>query len=309
MKHQRWWSLVLGLALVGCIGTDLVEELPTLEPRIDITPVVAAVEQGNTVLFEASVYDGFGMKVPNASVQWESSNASVASVDATGLVSALEVGQTMILAHGEEASSMPALLTVVADPTGVALVVVTPDTLMLPIGTTQAFTAMAFNLNGEPLEGKSFTWNSANPEAASIDADGTARGLEAGTTDITATTDGIVSPPAYLIVPGRSRQGTFIKRAGTSYNVSGTATLQEQANGTVRLTFSSTFSTSSGPGLQVYLSNSSSVGSGSISLGDLRDTTGEQSYTPPSSVTLDTYSYVIIHCVPLNVTFGHARLQ
>ena len=197
---------MLGLALVGCIGTDLVEELPTLEPRIDITPVVAAVEQGNTVLFEASVYDGFGMKVPNASVQWESSNASVASVDATGLVSALEVGQTMILAHGEEASSMPALLTVVADPTGVALVVVTPDTLMLPIGTTQTFTAMAFNLNGEPLEGKSFTWNSANPETASIDADGTARGLEAGTTDITATTDGIVSPPAYLIVPDKVEQ-------------------------------------------------------------------------------------------------------
>ena len=61
MKHQRWWSLALGLALVGCIGTDLVEELPTLEPRIDITPVVAAVEQRNTVLFEATVYDGFGM--------------------------------------------------------------------------------------------------------------------------------------------------------------------------------------------------------------------------------------------------------
>ncbi len=309
MKHQRWWSLVLGLALVGCIGTDLVEELPTLEPRIDVTPLVAAVEQGNTVLFEARVYDGFGMEVPNASVRWESSNASLASVDANGLVSALEVGQAMISAHGEEASSMPALLTIVADPTGVARVVVTPDTLMLPIGTRQTFTAMAFNLNGEPLEGRSFTWNSSNPEAASIDADGTAMGLQAGTTDITATADGIASPPAYLIVPGRSRQGTFVKRAGTSYNLSGTATLQERANGTVQLTFSSNFSTSSGPGLEVYLSNSSSVGSGSISLGELRATTGEQSYTPPTSVTLDTYSYVIIHCVPFNVTFGHARLQ
>lgn len=300
---------MLGLALAGCIGTDLVEELPTAEPRIDITPRVAAVEQGNTVLFEARVYDGFGMENPSASVRWESSDARVAVVDANGLVSALEPGQAMIIAHGEEASSMPALLTVVADPTGVARVVVTPDTLMLPIGTTQTFTAMAFNLNGEPLEGTSFTWNSSNPEAALVDADGNATGLQAGVTDITATADGIASPPARLIVPGRSRQGSFVQRAGTSYQLSGTATLQERANGTVRLTFSSNFMTSSGPGLEVFLSNSSSVGNGSLSLGDLHSTTGEQSYTPRASVTLDTYSYVIIHCVPFNVTFGHARLQ
>ena len=170
MKRKRWWSLVLSLALVGCIGTDLVEDLPTADPRIDITPQVAAVEQGSTIPFEARVYDGFGMEVSNASVRWESSNPSVAAIDAAGLVSALDAGQVMIYAHGDEVSSMPALLTVVADPTGVARVIVTPDTLMLPIGTTQAFTAMALNLNGEPLAGTSFTWNSSNPEAATIDS-------------------------------------------------------------------------------------------------------------------------------------------
>ncbi len=61
--------------------------------------------------------------------------------------------------------------------------------------------------------------------------------------------------------------------------------------------------------MQVFLSASSAVNSSSLSLGDLQQTTGEQTYFVSASVILETYSYVIIHCVPFNVTFGFARLQ
>ena len=309
MKHQRWWSLVLGLLLAGCIGTDLVDDPPSAEARIDITPATAAVLQGETVRFEAAYYDVFGMLLPETQFRWESTNPSVASIDAEGVVSTAQNGQAMIIAHAEAISSMPALLTVVADPNQVARVAVTPDTLSLSLGTTQSFTATALNLNDETLAGQTFTWSSSNPEVATIDAAGVATALEAGTTHITASTDGIASSPAYLLVPGRSIQGTFVGRPGTTYMLAGTATLQEQPSGGLVLSFSSNFVTSSGPGLQVFLSASSAVNSSSLSLGDLQQTTGEQTYFVPDSVILETYGYVIIHCVPFNVTFGFARLQ
>ena len=202
----------------------------------------------------------------------------MATVDADGLASGLDVGQALITAHAEGASSHPVLLTVVTDPAGVARVVVTPDTLRLPAGSTQTFTAAAFNLNGDRLEGKDFTWASSNPQVAAIDAAGTTLALEPGVTDITATTEGISSASAYLVVPGASRQGTFVKRAGSSYLVAGTATLEELPGGGLRLTFSSDFTVTDGPGLGVFLSNSSTVGSGSLNLGDLQKSSGEQTY-------------------------------
>ncbi len=311
MKRKIWLIVALSLGVAGCIGTDLVEDLPTADARIDITPGEAAVQQGNTVRVEATYYDGFGMPVPNVALRWESSAPAVAAVDAEGLVSALDVGQTMITAHAEDATSPPVLITVVADPAAVARVVVTPDTLRLPAGSNETFTAAAYNLNGDRLDGKDFTWASSDTQVATIDAGGATLALEPGVTEITATTDGISSAPATLIVPGGIRQGMFVKRAGSSYEVQGTATLEEVPGGSLRLSFSSDFTISSGPGLKVFLSNSTTVGSGSLDLGDLKKDFGEQAYFIPSgaSVTLNSYNNVVIHCVPFNVTFGHATLQ
>ena len=310
MKRTSWVILVLILASAGCIGTDLVDEMPTADARIDVTPEEAALQQGATIRLEATYYDGFGMPVPTATLRWESSDPGVASVDAEGLVSAVGIGQALITAHADDASSLPVLLTVVGDPASVARVVVTPDTLMLPPGSSQTFTAAAYNLNGDLLEGKTFTWTSSNPLVATIDVGGDAQALEPGVADIVATTEGIDSAPATLIVPGGVRQGMFVKRAGSSYTVQGTATLEELPGGGLRLTFGSDFLVSSGPGLKVFLSNSTTVGSGSLDLGDLQKDNGEQTYFISSgSVTLNSYNNVVIHCVPFNVTFGHAALQ
>ena len=311
MKRTCWLIVVLILASAGCIGTDLVDELPTADARIDVTPAEAALEQGNTLRLEAIYYDGFGMPVPGVTLRWESSAPGVASVDADGLVSALAIGQALITAHADDASSLPVLLTVVGDPNSVARVVVTPDTLLLPAGSSQAFTAEAFNLNGDRLDGKTFTWASSNQLVATIDAGGDATALEPGVADITATTDGIDSAPATLIVPGGVRQGAFVKRAGSSYLVQGTATLEELPGGGLRLMFSSDFLVSSGPGLEVFLSNTTTVGSGSFNVGELQKDNGEQTYFIGSgaSLTLNSYNNVVIHCVPFNVTFGHAALQ
>ncbi len=53
------------------------------------------------------------------------------------------------------------------------------------------FQAVAKDSSGTMLTGKTFTWNSSNPDVASVDANGLVTAKHVGTTKITATSDGI----------------------------------------------------------------------------------------------------------------------
>lgn len=302
--------LITALLLAGCVGTDLVNEpVATVPARIAINPTSAAVEVGKTTGFQAVYYDSLGNAATGVAFQWSSADPAIASVDANGQVSGKQAGQTRIAASARGIASAPAMLTVVANPNQVARVIVTPDSGQVTIGGTLQFNAVARNLNGDLLSGKTFTWRSADAAIASINSNGLTTGLKTGKVNIIASVDGVESPPARLIVLGTSRSGTFTRNPSTSYNVSGTATLEQQPNGSLVLRFGSNFSSSSGPGLEVFLSTTNTVGANSRNLGRLQRTSGEQSYNVPAGVTLTTYNWVIIHCVPFNVTFGYAQLQ
>ncbi len=109
-------------------------------------------------------------------------------------------------------------------------------------------------------------------------------------------------------VTGDERTGEFTARAGTSYQVMGTVTLKRLDSGRLSVEFADNFSTSNGPRLHVYLSESQRVTGSSVDLGALQSTTGAQAYTVSSEVTLEQFNYVLIHCVPFNVSFGFAQL-
>ena len=310
MRKIEQFLIATAIGMVSCVGTDLIEEpIMTAPARIVITPNSAAVEVGKTTSLQATYYDSLENPVTGTSFQWISSDPNIASVDANGQVSGKQVGQTRITARAKNVSSDPAMLTVVADPNQVARVIVIPDSGKITISGTLQFTVVARNLNGDVLSGRTFSWRSSDATIATISSTGLANGIRAGQVNIIATVDGVESPAARLTVLGTRRSGTFTKRPGTSYNVSGTATLEQQPNGSLVLKFGSDFSSSNGPGLEVFLSTANTVGSNSLNLGRLQRTSGAQSYNVSSGVTLTTYNWVIIHCVPFNVTFGYAQLQ
>lgn len=102
---------------------------------------------------------------------------------------------------------------------------------------------------------------------------------------------------------------------GPDYSLNGTATLSFLSNGTKTLSFDSSFATSSGPDLHVYLSESATVSTpggvletpNTIDLGLLISPSGSQSYDLTSvspAVDLDSYNYVIIHCKDFNHLWG-----
>ncbi len=310
MRLRHGLSALILFVLSGCVGTDYIDDplMPELA-RIEVTPRHLALQAGKTAIFQATYFDSLGNNVPGLVYNWSSSDSEVVVVDATGRAMTLKTGQARIVAQARGLSSEPALLTVVADSNQVAAVIVTPDSGNLVIGGALQLTASARNLSGAVLSGKTFTWHSSAPTIASVNSSGLVTALAAGEANIFAQVEGIASAGVRLSVVSASRSGSFSRNPNTSYNVSGTATLERQPEGSLVLKLGADFSSSNGPGLEVFLSTTNSVGANSINLGKLQKTTGAQSYSVPSNVNLASYDWAIIHCVPFNTTFGYAQLR
>ncbi len=89
----------------------------------------------------------------------------------------------------------------------------------------------------------------------------------------------------------------------------GTASLVTLDDGMLQVAFSDDFSLSDGPGLFVYLSNGETPSTDFVNLGDFLSPMGAQTYSVPDGVTLDSYTHVIVHCEPYDVTFAFAALR
>ncbi len=140
-----------------------------------------------------------------------------------------------------------------------------------------------------------------------------ASALAAGTAQITATVENIASLPVNMEVTSNTsatqRSGTF--RGNSSYNVSGTAVLQQQGNN-LKLIFEDNFRSSNGPQLGVFLAKNAPgvlTASNSVSLGALKSNAGKQEYNVPAGVKLSDYDFVVVYCIPFNIAFGYAKLE
>lgn len=109
------------------------------------------------------------------------------------------------------------------------------------------------------------------------------------------------------------REAAFVD--GPDYGIDGTAILRFSQNGTKIVEFSTDFSTTSGPDLHVFLSQSSTVSTpegvlqtpNTIDLGLLKSPFGTQTYDLSTSdpvVDIDSYDHVIIHCVQYDHYWG-----
>jgi len=144
-------------------------------------------------------------------IQWSTSNAAIATVTSTGLVTAQAPGSAVIRATCEGKSGTSAL-TVTARP--------------VTVGKTIALSAQALSETGQQLTGRAVSWSSGTPGVAQVSATGVvtgrivawsssaptvaivngsgiATGVSTGTASISATSEG-KSGSATIIVGVRT---------------------------------------------------------------------------------------------------------
>ena len=120
------------------------------------------------------------------SVTWSSSNTSVATVSASGVVSAKKAGTATITVTTVDGGKT-ATCAVTVTPATVAVTGVSLDktTLTLTEGDTYAFTATVTPSNATD---KSVTWSSSNNSVATVSSSGVVTAVKAGSATITVTT-------------------------------------------------------------------------------------------------------------------------
>jgi uncharacterized lipoprotein YddW (UPF0748 family) len=147
------------------------------------TPSAAPGERGGTTLqLDASVSNPQQHELERKKhIEWWSTNPAVATVDATGLVTAQDTGRTSIIVDYKKSADT---VDVVVVPVPVASVnIAGVDSLSLD--DTTSFIATPLDSAGVPLEGRTVEWTSTQAGVASVTA-GEVIALTLGTTDITA---------------------------------------------------------------------------------------------------------------------------
>lgn len=159
--------------------------VPVATVAVSIAPT--SITAGATAQASATLRDAANNVLAGRSVVWSTSNASVATVDAAGVVTGVGPGSANITATSEGKSGT-AVITVTPRP--VASVTVSIDKPSVTVGTSATATATLLDANGNALTGRTIAWTSSNTNVATISSTGVITTLSAGTTVITATSEG-----------------------------------------------------------------------------------------------------------------------
>src|SRR5213076_1246794 len=219
----------------GKSGTSSVTVTNIPVASVDVTPATATVQTGLTVQLAATPQDANGAALSGRAVSWSSSNTSVATVNGSGLVTAVTPGSATITATSEGKSGTSSI-SVTKIP--VVSVDVTPATATVHSGQTVQLTGTPRDANGAALSGRVVTWSSSNTSVATVNSSGLVSGVTPGSATITATSEGksgtasvtvtqvpvatvSVSPPTASIQQGQTVQLTATLKDANGNTLSG----------------------------------------------------------------------------------------
>jgi len=160
-------------------GTATVNVVPVIR-SVAVAPTTATLFIGNTQQLAATVVAEGSLP---STVTWQSGTPSVATVSASGLVTAVAVGTATITAASTADPSKTASATITVAPRPIS-VAITQRVVGLNPGTSTTLTA---TVSADPGVSTAVTWTSATPAVATITQGGVVTGVAGGTSLITAT--------------------------------------------------------------------------------------------------------------------------
>ena len=160
---------------------------------ITISPPSATLTTvGETVQLTAEVEDTGKTVIPGAAVMWSSSDPEVATVDANGLVTALSIGTTRIMATSAGVSKSSTVYVEIPKPAARIDLNISQATLT-SVGQSLKLDALVYDIDGVAIPDAPVAWSSSHPEVAAVDTTGLVSAVDNGTTLVTATSGGITT--------------------------------------------------------------------------------------------------------------------
>lgn len=220
-------ATVAGTGVVSAVGPGSAQIIATSEgqsgyatltvaapPPVPVASVTVALgssslNPGQTTQATATTRDASNNVLTGRAITWSSSNNGVATVSASGLVTAIAVGTVQILASCEGQSGSGNLTVVATAPAPVASVTVSLVASSLNPGATTQATAVTRDANNNVLSGRAIVWSTGNNALATVLQSGLVTALAIGTVQITAMSEGQSGSTTLDVrVPGSSNEPT-----------------------------------------------------------------------------------------------------
>jgi len=256
---------VITAAFGGQSGTATVTAAPAAVVSIAVAPATVSLPKGATqqLTATATYTDATTQDVTaDPGTTWTSGAVGVATVSATGLVTAVATTGTATITASSGGKS--GTTAVSAAPAAVTSIAVTPATATVAVGMTQQLTATATMTDGTTPDVSALaTWTSSVTTVATVSTAGLVTGVGAsGTTTITADYGGkqgtaTITGAAKVLVSIAVAPGTASLAVGESTNLVATGTYSDAS--TADLTASATW-TSSAPGVATVSNTAGSKG-------------------------------------------------
>jgi hypothetical protein len=173
---------------------------------------------GQSAAATITATDQFGATMAAGPVVWSTLAPTVATVNGNGVVTAVAIGQTQVMAT---ANGIQAQAAVTVIPIPVATVAVTPVTVSLVAGNTQQLTAVTRDGANNVLIGRVVTWSASDVSKATVDANGLVTAVAAGTTTITATSEGKTGGAQIVVTPSCTSANALQLSVGGMHTLTG----------------------------------------------------------------------------------------
>lgn len=163
---------------------------------IAVAPTDLTLAMDATQVLTVTVLDADDLPLPDPVVAFSSSDETVASVDADGVVTAVRVGSAVITV---EVEGLTADVDVTVEGTAVGSVVVDPATLAIAVGDTSRVTATVQDSTGVEIPSATVTWTSQDALVATVDGTGLVTGVAVGATGVVAESGGVADTTSLTV--------------------------------------------------------------------------------------------------------------
>jgi hypothetical protein len=159
---------------------DFLNDANLTYPEIILTHLVLNLDLNDSYSLNYSIPDGTGDEI----VEWVSLDSTIASVDSSGLVSGVGLGETTVIATVVATGMADSCLVVVEEPYSPEITL--SDTLIdLEVEATYQLSYTIKKGNGD----ETVSWSSLNPQIASVTGNGLVTAISVGEASIVARID------------------------------------------------------------------------------------------------------------------------
>ena len=211
-----WIALVCTLGfLASCGGSD---KSTTLQSVI-ISPANSTVVAGRTQQYSAQGGYSDGSTKALSSIEWSTSDSTVATIDAAGLLTAVKAGTITISAKSASATGSTSAVISAAQLVSIAI---SPQNSALRIEKEEQFVATGTFTDGTTQILSDVTWTSGTTTVATVDPTGLAVGLSVGASTVQATAGSISGKTTLTVFAPAAPPFSFV--AGQSFSSGDTST-------------------------------------------------------------------------------------